>query len=605
MENYELGELPEPLRAWAKFRPADSLDFSRRAKSLASTLQLPLQKTQDAYAIACGYSGRHELQQVLRQEGEPGPYDDAIPDEIAHHLGDAHCFVQFYRHTRLLSALDTLISNLPDRYCENRDTMACDLALFSSPSMHLRAAKAVKGFLSGESGYSPEGFPFGYRGYLHRHYLRPIQIDEASLAALSEGWAERNEPYRDGDLPFDPRQQNRALLSNRAPLLFKEMAEKTASEYLRTPLELEVNEDLLLDTLGSDEDRWLLADVDLIIAHSLCDRIEWKYGDEELDRVLAAIRSVNHDAVAASSIASTIPDFADALSSWRFSIRYQIATLLATEDIGWERPPNVCIIEGGSFQNSEKRWLSIFMQEEPQDISVSRWRVRATLLTGPSNDGPWVACASLAGDYVVASRDDKYASAAMVIENFDEYGEETLSQAWKVLSELYLPVAGFLSYHEWVNEMFEGGGAAAVFEPWVAPAFRGTSMSRHLINDFVNAFDEGMGYVWDSDWRSRLDPRLDTEWDLESEEDPVCTPGLILIPLPGSGVLGYSVWDEGEEATTKLLRLDGERLSRSRRFVQAETPVGLGPHLLHVVKRVPIDVVLFDPHSGEGDSEDS
>lgn len=88
MSTYELGELPEPLRAWAKFRPADILDFNRRAKKLSLVLELPLQKTQDAFALACGYSGRHEVQQVLTQAGTPGPYDDDIPDEILDSMRD-------------------------------------------------------------------------------------------------------------------------------------------------------------------------------------------------------------------------------------------------------------------------------------------------------------------------------------------------------------------------------------------------------------------------------------------------------------------------------------------------------------------------------------
>ena len=473
--------------------------------------------------------------------------------------------------------------------------------------MHLRAVQAATAFLSGSNGYSPEGFPFGYRGNLHQHYLYPYNIDEPSLLALSESCGAKGDARADEEDEWllDPRAQRRALLSCRAPSLFKEMAEDTAAEFTSAPHELVLDEELVIDR-GSNAEQWLLTDVGWMIAHLLCNRVEWKYGDSEFERLHAAIQSSNLDDVRASCIASAIPDFIEAVPLWRLSIRYQIAKLRSDDQgLDWDRPPNVQVLESVRHPDDTAYWISIFLEEVLEDISVSRWRLTATLLTSTSNKGPWVACACLMGDYIIASSEDSYDPAAIVIKHFDCDGEQTLSQAWRVLRDLYLPVAGFLSYHEWINDLYNEGGSVAVVEPWVAPAFRGTDMSFHLLDGFARAFDDGNCYVVDSTWRDWLDPREDNEWDGSTdEEEPVWVPGALLISLPGSGMLGYSVWGEGEEPATKILRLNGARLSRNLRGARDEVHRGLGPHLLQVAKRAPIDVVLFDPRSRSEDDDE-
>ena len=83
-------------------------------------------------------------------------------------------------------------------------------------------------------------------------------------------------------------------------------------------------------------------------------------------------------------------------------------------------------------------------------------------------------------------------------------------------------------------------------------------------------------------------------------------PGVMFIPLPGSRMLGYSVWDaDRDEPTTKVLRFNGQRMGLRTRWGRSE-PIkgGLGPRLLDVAKSIEADIVLFDPDDpGEEDEQ--
>ena len=466
MDNYKLGDLPEALRAWAKFRPVDILDFKRRAKNLSEVLKLPLQKTQDAFALACGYSGRHEIQQVLAQPGTPGPYDDDIPAELLDQIRQAQAIVQFYRHERLLSAVEALIEVIPQRYFDNRDGTVCDLDLFSTPYRHRISAKATVEFLSGEgSGCTFDGFPYGYRGEVHRYLsLEATQFDEESLQELVAGWILKNPNEQ---RLFDPREQARAQLRFRAPMLFTAMADETAAPLVVEPHELHLDYDDLFED-DSETSRLLLNDVDFCIAYQLSD-VDADV-DGELERLQVALRSPTQDNVNASSVASSIANFADQIPRWRLSLRYQQAKQLRNPDyFGWGSEEAECTVlldshmrDGGfgpeAVPDGPLRWLSVCMEKDDVDLSQVHWKVTATLLLQDSKGTPWKAVAFLTGDHIIAAKNGRYSGPDDVELHCDDYGNSRLSEAWKLLAKLYIPVAGYLSYHEWVNNDWDGGG---------------------------------------------------------------------------------------------------------------------------------------------------
>lgn len=611
MDMYKLGELPVSLRAWAKFRPVDGLDFSRRAKNLATLLKMPLQKTQDAFALACGYSGKHELQQILEQAGIPGPFDDDIPAEILDEIQNARAIVQFYRHAKLLSAVEGLIGVRPERMSQS-DATVCDLNLFSTPATHRAAAKALTEFLSGGSGFAIDGFPYGYRGVVHSRYLglESVPFDEAALKELEAGWALE---HPSEERVFDPRAQARALLRYRAPILFVEMAKTTASSFVvESPeMKIDIEVGMWLEDGDSDVIDWLLADVDAELAYHLCSQNAVDPEGEEFNRLLAALRSPVPILIAASSIASAIVDFANQIPRWRLSLRYQWATDRRDNDIrDWhdgESGPAV-LLEGviydggfapGGIEDDPRRWLSVCMQKEHINIAQVRWRVSATLFLAETDTAPWKAVAVLTGDHIIAATEKGYAGPDEVALYHDDVGNDELSTVWKILVNLYRPVAGYLNYHEWINNLGEGGGVVAILDPWVAPAHRGSNISRLLLDSYTCAFDDGTGYSSDSLWRNWIDPRSDYT-DMETRDDDeteIPGPGVMFIPLPGSRMLGYSVWElDRDEPMTKVLRHDGKRIGLPTRWGPGE-PIkgGIGLHFLEIAKKVKADIVVFDP----------
>jgi hypothetical protein len=606
MENYELGDLPEALRAWAKFRPADILDFKRRSKNLSLVLELPLQKTQDAFALACGYSGRHEIQQVLAQPGTPGPYDDDIPDEILNDIHQAQAIIQFYRHKRLLSAVDALIEGIPQRYFDNKDATACDLDLFSTPSRHRASAKAMTEFLGGEgSGCTFDGFPYGYRGHMHYHYfgLEATQFDEEALQELIAGWTVENP---NEERLFDPREQARAQLRFRAPSLFAAMADRTAAPFVVEPYELNLDS---FDWFERDSDitRLLLDDVDFAIAYQLSDVDADE--DGELDRLQAALRSPTQDNVNASSVASSIANFADQIPRWRLSLRYQQAKQLRNPYHFFEGYEAECTLildshlrDGGfgsePVPEGPLRWLSVCMERHDVELSQVHWKMTATLLLQESKETPWKAVALLTGNHIIAAKNGHYSGPDEVEMYGDDYGNSQLSEAWKLLAKLYVPVAGYLSYHEWVNNDWDGGGVVSILDPWVLPAHRGSDVSRWLLEGYARAFDDGTGYCRDASWQEHLDPRFDDMGEMtDDSETSIMGPGVMFIPLPGSRMLGYSVWEaDRDEPTAKVLRFNGQRVGLRSRWGKSE-PIkgGVGPRLLEVTKSIEADFVLYDP----------
>lgn len=614
MEKCKLGTLPEALRAWSKFRPADVLDFKRRAKNLSLVLELPLQKTQDAFALACGYSGKHEILKVLEQADSPGPYDDDIPQEILDEVSEAYALVQLHRHARLLSAVEALIDTVPKRYFGNRDTTVCDLDLFSTPARHRASAKDLIHFLAGESsGCTFDGFPYGYRGTVHRRYLYldQMQIDDGALHELVEGLAET---HSGGSLLFDPRDQARAQLRYRAPKLFVGMADKTAAPLVARPHELELD----FDCVGEDDSdltRLLLGDVDRQIVYMLADI---DLAEEEFERLHSAVSSPTQEKIQGSAVASAIPDFADQIPKWRLSLRYQWAKELQNPDyFGWGGKDfeSTLILDShdrdggygeGWIPDAAVRWLSVLMQRRDVDLDQVHWKVTATLLLQESDEKAWKPVALLTGDHIVAAKDHRYSGPDEVEMHCDDYGDTRLSEAWKLLTKLYMPVAGYLSYHEWVNNDWDGGGVAAILDPWVAPSFRGSEVSRWLLEGYARAFDDGTGYCRDSMWQDYLDPRCEGMGEMTDDEDTsIMGPGVILIPLPGSRMLGYSVWEaDRDEPTTKVLRFNGQRMGLRTRWGRSE-PIkgGLGPRMMDVAKSIEADIVLFDPDDAGDENE--
>ncbi len=74
------------------FRPASKEDFSSRSRKLSRLIEEHLMRSMEILARIYGYRNLHVLHAVLKQQGEPGPYDmlnreDRILEVISRHKG--------------------------------------------------------------------------------------------------------------------------------------------------------------------------------------------------------------------------------------------------------------------------------------------------------------------------------------------------------------------------------------------------------------------------------------------------------------------------------------------------------------------------------------
>ena len=199
-----------------------------------------------------------------------------------------------------------------------------------------------------------------------------------------------------------------------------------------------------------------------------------------------------------------------------------------------------------------------------------------------------------------------YADPHSLAQEFAYVGDGTLQDVWKLLTGMYLGRAGFADYHEWINE--ELGYSVACLTPWVHPTYRGTEVSQWLLNDFVDSFEEYCTTSVDGEWETWVDPRIEDSSSDYFPEKTFTDLGVVFIPLPKTGILGFSIWEgENETATGQILRKGGRRVGReARRYrgLREDKRTGIGWRLIEAVKDTRADFVFFDPDAPQGSSEE-
>jgi hypothetical protein len=596
MSDLVLGTLPAYLAHLARFRPADPLDFSRRAKHLAHLLQIPLQETQNILARAYGYAHLHELQEVLKAEGSPGPYQDRLVDHLSAiepKEADAHVQLDFYRQQRLMRLISDRFDQTPREFLENRHMLACDLGLFCTPGAHRLAKKAVDAFIESGKGVTDQGFPFGYNGHLHAKYYSHFELETDAFAAIGPAFEAL------GATPehFHPDQQLRLTREFRAPELFLAMIELASPP---KPSIATCFDDCWDGFEDSDSDRLLLSRFTNHISYCLASQYAGDsddfVDDETWSCLQRAVDEPSDEHIATSSVARSIPNFRAEVLAMRTSLRTDLASAYRAGEIDdVPRRPRM-LFRGGR----DDRVLSVLMeQRDDGELSITCWDVAATLLLRDDTTGSYRAAAVLAGQCVDPLGEDGYSPPEEVIEFFD-WGSGELHRVWTLLTTTYFARAGYESYDEFVND--DMGSVVANLAPWVAPQYRGTEVLHWLYRDFVDVFSESSAYPDDAFWRGWITLDVDEGDDdvFESAQDSCFYRSInpVYVPLPKSGVLAMSVWDgDDDHATGQLLREDGRRARRSRmmRGLQKEERKGIAWRFLKAVKEIEADFVLYDP----------
>jgi hypothetical protein len=586
-----------------RFRPTDTLDFSRRAKNPAKLLKAGLQETQELLARVYGYASLHELQAVLKIAGYPGPFEDfplALTSATSAAIG-TRAELRFQQDARLMHEIDKWRWVNEDHVHYNRDALACDLCLFSSPTAHRAGSSSVWAFLDSDVGYSTEGFPFGFRGTIHSRYLWRLTLAKDAFAELNEA----SDRYGFTDDVLHPQEQLNILRRYRAPQLFLAMVEETAPEVLA---DREDDIELDIDFLDGDEmERMLLCDFDDLIAYHLVAQPGDANG-EQPDEVrhgllLQAIAEPSAERIRVCLASTDVDKFRERLARWRMLLRTQLARREPEDEYGepydeFNGPP--AVVTAGR----EDHILTLMLLPRYTGINLEHWRICGTLMIQNPESEEWSVAGSLSGDFIHPARDGTYESPESVVSYFDDQGNVELLRVWELLQSLYLNRADYVDYGDWVNDDF--GVALANLSPWIAPKHRGTDVLSRLFADFVEAFEEFSGRTWDADWRGWIGPDVEEGYYYEDDPDVTFGPaGVIFIPMYDSGVLGYSVWDgDSESASGKLLMSDGERVGRTLRTRtysrNGSEKSSIGWRLVDAVKETHADFVFYDPHLKTG-----
>ncbi len=609
----ESSTLSEPL---GRFRPADEVDFSRRAKALARVLVCKLQEAQELLARIYGYAHAHELKQVLKALGLPGPYTDAPLGSDAPASEEELRLERNQRTMRIVMGWCHKMSREHRTHGGAQVLLVCDLGLFLSPPLFRACAKVVDEHLkTREKGISPEGFPLCYNGVIFGQYRYNDNLDEASVRsfAFPEGWF-RSERLRRAD----PQEQYNVLQRARAPAIFLNLCPPNLPNYLGD-LEEQLTEDSIdlwpSGYVGGVCERLLQANFDEALLGIFQQRYERKTGrppsEEDETTFFEVLDDPTDERIAACALTAECPDLRSRLPHWRFQLRRLSATILKRNpDYDEDDEPRIPLLLDVYRPG---RSLTVLFQKRYCG-SMQMWSVMASYLRQEVEGAPWKLAGCLAGDYVVPFEEGTYTSIDNMVLDFDDAGHTEMCRVWRIIERAYLQRAGFLAYEDFVNQ---DAPAVANLSPLLVPEYRGQGELGKMLEMFSLAFDEGCAITHDHYWRQWGDlTQEEGEGDDFGEDDlPLQFEdiGVMFVPLYDSGSLAMSVWSmEAEQPTATVLRQKGEnvragRSGRGRRVslsVQDSEQRGLISHLMRAAKEVPVDVVVYDPNDPwyQGDS---
>jgi hypothetical protein len=162
------------------FRPESLLHFKEVAKNMAWLLERPVQKCQEDLARIYGYSGLHELQQVLKRPGIPGPfaprYNYLVSDDEALIEGqDRRIFF--------------ILFGVPQGYwrdnalADDKCFLIFEMGLFQEAAEHRGCFEKIRQVVSYEVASNDRwplihGWPLGLKSLLASGYTEPFDMAE-------------------------------------------------------------------------------------------------------------------------------------------------------------------------------------------------------------------------------------------------------------------------------------------------------------------------------------------------------------------------------------------------------------------------------------------
>lgn len=198
-----------PVRG--RFRPESISHFKEVAKNMAWLLDRPVQKCQEDLARIWGYSGLHELQQVMKRPGAPGPfsprYGDLAPDQddLFDDIDSRVFFILFGEHKGY---------RRDHQYVDDKCYLVFEMGLFQEAAEHRACFDKINHVVP----HGPwddkwpliHGLPLGLKSWFIAHYTELVQLAEGWEKVLPEsdyfpaGYADiRWQRRRTGEIRLD------------------------------------------------------------------------------------------------------------------------------------------------------------------------------------------------------------------------------------------------------------------------------------------------------------------------------------------------------------------------------------------------------------------
>lgn len=162
-----------------RFRPESVSHFKEVAKNMAWLLERSVQRCQEDLARIWGYSGLHELQQVLKKQGIPGPFDP----RYSYLSTDAEQLVERHEQRIFYVLFGAPKGRFREDYlATDRCFLVFEMGLFQEAAEHRACFEKLRAVLSYEVRTDRwpliHGWPLGLKSWLASGYTEPFDLAE-------------------------------------------------------------------------------------------------------------------------------------------------------------------------------------------------------------------------------------------------------------------------------------------------------------------------------------------------------------------------------------------------------------------------------------------
>lgn len=573
----------------AQFRPSSAKDFHQYAKNLQSVIRLPLQKCQEILARIYGYSGTHELRQVLATKGESGFFNDDIDERLHPHL----------RQSRRDRVTETVLAELVGKTSREEGALCQYLGLFCRPKTHRERLKLLEDaiYLVRERGWPAEAAVQVCFGYVMD---TEINFDLMQSTKFHPGSR------------FDPKPMIAKQRVYREPALLCQAIHDRGSN-----LDLPSFDAIPWGQFGSlsgDSDRWddgCIHWAEYVTEYLVPElKDESALTDEEYDEIYNFPDTPTREIAQANRVLKNIPNVVELAQNWRQASQYQLAKSAIEQR---EHLHVETILKTDSrhlYLNGEKSaglltcFISLSVNETVADNqTMAAYHYVATFLH-EREKGPSSVIGAMNGLIVVPFKNLACPCNDDFMWSMDSIAAYA-NDLWKVIVFDYFKKKRCTSVEQFLQKNYNKIFVSASVE--IAPSYRGQGLLEQMTNMFCRCIGEGAVTQYDYGWRQlSFGPGqvMDLEFDDSEGDEEFGEVAAIIFPVEGtepSGIKTMSLADLANISSPKKVHVPPNPEVEARRQKLEKHFLGLQGKLRsndydHDKKNI-VDVLVYDPWS--------